>query len=310
MSNQLSNATNYNIDDLIFSDPVVQSIPDSDPKIEFKRINISTKYEDGNVGDLIFETERLYSFGVSENKSPETQKVNSWSIPLCMWNRDGPSDSQKAFTDLFDQISEKCKDHVIDTKEELELFDLEKSDLRKISSCMYWKTERVKDEKTKKMVSRRTGGPTLYAKLIYSRKNERFVTNMYDPTGESIEPRSLIKKHCYARAAVKIESIFIGRVVCLQVKVIEAEVEERQMGNSRMLSLSNPPSESKRLLDLRALMEPIPTAGTLGRVEENTSDNEDAGSIKGSDSEEEEEVKPKPKKKKKTVKRLVRNKRG
>ena len=97
MSNQLSNATNYNIDDLIFSDPVVQSIPDSDPKIEFKRINISTKYEDGNVGDLIFETERLYSFGVSENKSPETQKVNSWSIPLCMWNRDGPSDSQKAF---------------------------------------------------------------------------------------------------------------------------------------------------------------------------------------------------------------------
>ena len=303
MSNQLSYATDYNTDDLIFSDPVVQSIPDSNPKIEFKRINISTKYKDGSVGDLIFETDRLYSFGVSENKSPETGKVNSWSIPLCMWNRDGPTDSQKAFTDVFEQITEKCKDHVIDAKEELELFDLERSDLRKIASCMYWKTERVKDEKTKKMVSRRVGGPTLYAKLIYSRENDRFVTNMFDPTGETIEPSSLIGKHCHARAAVKIESIFIGRVICLQVKVMEAEVEERQMGNRRMLSLSNP-VQSNRLLNTRSDERDMPRVSD-GEIQ---SDNEDAGSIKGSDSEEEEEVKPevKPKKKRKTVKRLVR----
>jgi len=294
MSNQLSYATDYNTDDLIFSDPVSGSIPDSNPKIEFKRINISTKYKNGSVGDLIFETDRLYSFGVSENKSPETGKVNSWSIPLCMWDRDGPTDSQKAFTDVFEQIAEKCKDYVVDTKEDLELFDLERSDLRKIASCMYWKTERVKDEKTKKMVSKRTGGPTLYAKLIYSRKNDRFVTNMFDTTGESIEPSSLIGKHCHARAAVKIESIFVGRVVCLQVKVMEAEVEERQMGNSRMLSLSNP-IQSNRLLNGE---KTLPT-----EAEDNTSDNE--GSIKGSDSEEEEEVKPKARKKK-TVKRLVR----
>ena len=69
---------------MIFSEPVLGEIPDSKPKIEFKRINIFTRNEDGTEGELIIPTERLYSFGISENTSQETGKITGYTFPLCL----------------------------------------------------------------------------------------------------------------------------------------------------------------------------------------------------------------------------------
>ena len=93
---QLTPASGYNAKErMIFSDPISGEIPDSKPKIEFKRINISTLNEDGSVGELIIPTGRLYSFGVSENTSMETGKVTGHTFPLCLWSRDGATDEEK-----------------------------------------------------------------------------------------------------------------------------------------------------------------------------------------------------------------------
>jgi hypothetical protein len=78
---QITPVMGYNINRMIFSEPVSGSIPESKPKIEFKRINISTRNEDGSVGELVIPTSRLFSFGVSENISQETGNVNGY-IPL------------------------------------------------------------------------------------------------------------------------------------------------------------------------------------------------------------------------------------
>lgn len=232
---QLINATNYNTNNMMFTAPQSGSVPGNGPSISFSRINISTKNADGSVGELIIPTDRLFSFGVSENTSPDTGKVNGWTMPLCLYDRDGPTDSQKAWVKTFDNIVEKCIDHILDNKEELEKFDLERSDLKKFNP-LYWKKEKKMVGGKQQLVVAEGTGPTLYSKLIYSKKNENFVTKFYDVNDNLIDPLDMLGKYSYTTGAVKIESIFIGNKISLQVKLYEAVIEPIQQGGSRLLT--------------------------------------------------------------------------
>ena len=298
MSNTiLSNPSTYDIENIIFSEPVPGCIPDSVPKIEFFRINLATKNPDGTIGDLIFGTEKLYSFGVSENKSLDSGKISGYVMPLCLWSRDGPTAAEKSFTDIFTAIVDKCKEHLVENREEIEKFDLELNDLKKFNP-LYYKKEKVVDSKTGKTVLKAVEGqgPTLYAKLIYSKKNNNFTTSFFSPKdGSEVDPLSLLNKHCFTRAAIKIESIFVGQRLSLQVKVYEAEVEEKQMGSRRLLQRALPNAN-------RLVMQSSGSASQM-MTQEPADDNE--GSLRGSDSEE-EEAPPPPVVKKKAKKKKVR----
>jgi hypothetical protein len=240
----LTSAEGYNPQErMIFSEPVPGSVPDSKPKIEFKRINISTRNEDGTVGELVISAPpKLFSFGVSESVNEETKKVMGYTFPLCMWNKEKPTDEEKAWTTTFEKIVNHCIDHLLETKEEIEMFELTRADLIKEKgglNPLYWKKEKVKDEKTGKTVLRKVPGqgPTLYAKLIYSKKNNKFLSQFYDKEDKPIDPLDLMGKHCYTDSAVKIESIFISGTgkISLQVKLYEAVVELSGSGMKRLL---------------------------------------------------------------------------
>ena len=117
MNTRLTPAENYDVDNMVFSEAVSGSIPDSKVKIEFKRINITTKNEDGTEGELVIPTERLFSYGVSENTSQETGKVNGYTFPLCLWTRSdagGPTKGEKIWTDTFNNIVDRCIKHLLD----------------------------------------------------------------------------------------------------------------------------------------------------------------------------------------------------
>ena len=233
---------------MIFSEPISGEIPDSKPKIEFKRINIFTRNEDGTEGELIIPTERLYSFGVSENTSQETGLTTDYIFPLCLWSRDGATVEEEIWIETFNSIVNHCIDHLVENREEIDRFELERSELTKSKgglNPLYWKKEKVVSEKTGKTVIRRIPdrGPTLYAKLIYYKKQDKFLTQFYDLDGESVEVNTLMGKHCYAKCAVKIESIFIGSRISLQVKLYEAMVEPSKMGMKRLLPRPNTNSE-------------------------------------------------------------------
>jgi hypothetical protein len=234
INTQLISATNYDVSNIEFSTPQVGSVPGGGPAISFSRINISTRNPDGTSGELVMSTERLFSFGVSENTNPDTGKVNGWTMPLCLWNRDGPTSAEKCWTDTFDKIVEKCIDHLIENKEELDKFDLERSDLKKFNPLYWKKVKGVVNGKPQLVVAEGTG-PTLYSKLIYGKKNEKFVTNFFDINNNPIDPLEMLGKYCYAKAAIKIESIFIGNKISLQVKLYEVEVEPVQTGMKRLL---------------------------------------------------------------------------
>ena len=133
MSNtQLTSAIGYQTNNMIFSKPEKGTIPGSG--LTYMRVKVATKYSDGTSGDLIMSTDstELYSYGVQENKSPDGN-VNGHVLPLCMWDRDGPSHSQKQFTDTFDAVIDKCKDWLLDNKDKIEKYDLEKADLKKMN---------------------------------------------------------------------------------------------------------------------------------------------------------------------------------
>lgn len=240
LNTQLTSPHGYDIKKIIFSKPQKNTIPNTKPAISYTRINIGTQNPDGTVGDLIFETQRLFSFGVSENINPETGKVNGYVMPICLWNKDGALPEEKAFTDTFDRVVDRVRRHVLDNKDELEKYDLDEnsSEIKKLNP-LYWK--RVKG----KIVE--GTGPTLYAKLIQSKKQDKIVSEFYDSKGEDIDPIALTGKYCYVKAAIKIESIFIGQKISLQVKLYEAEVNIIDMGRKRLLGNTRRPEPENKV---------------------------------------------------------------
>lgn len=293
---QLTSASGYDTKRMIFSDPQGGTIPDSKPAICYKRITIQTRNPDGTVGDLILPTSQLFSFGVSENTNPETGKVNGYVMPLCLWNRDGPSKEEKEWSTTFDCIIEACKEHLIAHREEIEQYDLAMSDLKKFNP-LYWKRE-------KGQIVEGTG-PTLYAKLIVSKKQDKVVTMFYDYNGDPLDPKSaLLGKYCYAKAAVKIESIFIGNKISMQVKLYECECKLMDTGMKRLMKR---PEGQKRVLT-STTSRPLDDGGDGGDggdADEKVPSDDDA-SVKDSDDESPAPPKPAPKKTVRRVKKVVK----
>jgi hypothetical protein len=213
-----------------------------------------------------------------------TKKVNGYVMPLCLYNIDSPSKEEKEWVETFNNIVEKCKDHLIEKRDELEQWDLSKNDLKKLNPLYY------KREKGKIVEGR---GPTLYAKLIMSKKLNKILSMFYDAsTQEDLDPLDLKGKYCHVKAAIKFESIFIGTKISLQVKLYEAEVKLMSTGMKRLLGPSKP---------VKILSTPANSNHMVS--EDDLSD----GSINNSSSDEEEEEpvkKPAPVKKKKIIRRV------
>jgi hypothetical protein len=300
---QLTPPAGYDTSRIIFSEAISGSIPNSVPKIEFKRINISTKNEDGSVGELIIPTGRLFSFGVSENTSQETGKVNGYTFPLCLWSRDGPTTEEKAWTDTFSNIVSKCVDHLVENREEIDMFELTRSDLTKSKGGLdplYWKKEKTTNEKGKTVLRVVPGtGPTLYTKLIFSKKSNKFLSQFFDTNDQPMDAMELMGKYCFTQAAIKIESIFIGSRISLQVKLYEAVVEPATSGMKRLLG--RPKAHSKVLEHNASYSATPPLSG------DNDDDDDDDGSIgEDSDPEPVSESKEEPVVTKKTVRKVRR----
>lgn len=284
---QLTPAKGYNPkESMIFSEPVSGAIPDSKPKIEYKRINISTRNEDGTEGELVISTERLFSFGVSENTSQETGKVTGYTFPLCLHNRDGATKEEKAWVKTFNAIIDNCIDHLIENREEIEMFELSRSDLTKSKgglNPLYYKKEKHVNEKGKTVLRVVPGtGPTLYSKLIFSKKSDKFLTQFFDLDDNPLNALDLMGKYCYTNSAVKIESIFIGAKISMQIKLYEAVVEPTSTGMKRLLA--RPKAKSKVLA---AKSENKTAASAMDDDDDEAGSDDDAGSLVGSDNEDE-----------------------
>jgi hypothetical protein len=295
---QITNSINYDVSRMIFSDPISSSIPSangSGPSLSYSRVMISTRNDDGTEGELILETEKnLFSFGVSENTSQDTGKVNGYSFPIALYTKTGATENEKKFVETLDRIIERCKDYLIENKEEIGKYELERAMLKTMSA--YY----IKKEKGK-IVEGAT--PTLYPKLIVSKKQDKIVTMFFDDDDMPVDPMTLLGKYCTVHGAIKIESIFIGggNKISLQIKLYEAKVKPIKQGMPRLLAKTAAPKVLVQKATTSSVAANSPSEGSAGSLE--ASDDDDDG-----DKEEEEMLKPKeePKNVKKVVRRVVK----
>jgi len=291
---QLTSAKGYNVNNIIFSKPQAGGLKDT--SVKFRRIYLSTKYQDGTEGDLIISTPRIFSFGVVENVSPEDKnKINGFVFPLVLFNKDGPSDDEKIFLDTFNKIINHSKKHLLDHKKELKLPSLDESDLKKFNPIFYKKDKETGDIADDAL-------PTLYLRLALSKKDgvDKILSSFYDKrTGDDLNAMDLLKKYCWTTAAIKFESIFLGSKISFQAKLYEADIELLNSGKKRLLP--RPKAQlSVEIDDSRDEEE---------NVQESVDDNEETSSII-SDIDEAPEPEPEPVKSVKKITKVVKKKKG
>ena len=223
MSQQLTQPNGYNTSNMVFSKPKTNSIPTKKGQpITYQRINITTKGKKS----LIFPTPKVFSFGVSENTDPTSGRITGYVLPFVLYDRDGETEEQKKFVTTLEKVIDECKTHVLSVKDELGQHDLVKSDLRKIGNALYYKTEKGKRVPDK--------SPVWYCKLLTNKTKDRIISSFYE-NDNAVDPLEIVGKRCTVQGAVKVESIFVGRVITIQFKCLEANIELHGMGRQRML---------------------------------------------------------------------------
>lgn len=231
---EITDVNTFKVSDLVFSKPAIGNVPGTTPQLSYKRINIGRTYynSDGSVrgtGEMIMCTPRSFSWGVSQNIDPKTQRVNGFVMSICLWTKGNPTPEERLFTTTLEKIIEHCKEYLLEHKadDDMKLYELEMADMKKFAPLV-WKKEMGK-------IVEGTG-PTLYVKLIESKKNEKILSQFYDMDGHDLNYETLIGKYCHGNFAIKIESIFIGTKPTLQIKLYEAQVEPQDGGMKRLLS--------------------------------------------------------------------------
>lgn len=264
---QLTNITKkFDTKTLRFGKPRDGSIPNS--TVVFKRIPIGVLNSDGSLGELVIPTtENLYSFGLSPNTNMQTGKTDGYTLSLCLWNKDAPTEEQKKWVENFTVLIDAIKDYLIEHRDDYGKYELEMADLKNFNPLYY------KKEKGKRVEG---AGPVLYPKVLQNKKNDIITTPFCNERGEDIDPMTLLNKACKATAAIKIESIFIGAKLSLQVKVYEAQV--KMFDNTVKRLLRKPEASSDVVID----------ANVDDQVHESKDADDDDDSVKGSDSEDDD----------------------
>jgi hypothetical protein len=304
---QLTDPMGFDYSRMTFSKPETKQIPNDDPsapKMNYKTIRMGVRNPDGSRGDLVMSTSEVFSFGVSPNTAMGSTDVNGYTLALCLHNKDGASEEEKAFTDAFDSVIEHAKKHVLNKKDDIEKYDLDEGELKKFNP-LYYKRERGKIVEG--------AGPTLYCKLLFKKQKGggKILTEFTNAlTEESMDPLSLQKKYCFVTGAIKFESIYVGTKVSIQIKLVEALIRPLDDGPKKLL---------------RPNAKPIVTATTSitdalqgdGEDEDSDSDSDSdgggEGSLDGSDDgaggqEPVKAISPVKSSETKTVRRVVRKK--
>ena len=252
---QITSYDHLTAENIIFKEAKEYKVKDS--KIKYKRIPIEVKYPNGKKGQLIIETPLLFSFGVNEKKNQETNKLVSYSIPICLWAKDSePDPKEKAFFDVINNITTISQQHL----ESEYGADLASS----LSEPFYYKQVEYTDRKGKKKTKRDTSAaPVPYAKLIYSEKSKKILSLFKTKGKKDLNPFKYLDQYCNVKMALIIEGIFISKTVTsLQIKVhewyvkplkpreslltIEEEDEEREQSDIE----ENSESEDDNIEDL------------------------------------------------------------
>ena len=122
-------------------------------------------------------------------KNQETNQLNGYSIPVCLWKKDEkPNQEENDFCDAINEIHEICRIYL-----EEYYGDNEATSLGEI--LYYKQIEYVNSKgKTKKMRNE-SSSPVLYVKLIYSDKTKKILTIFRTKGNKSLNPFEYLNQY-------------------------------------------------------------------------------------------------------------------
>ena len=221
---QLSSFENITEDNIVFQAAKKFKIPNS--KMKYERIKIERKLPDGKTTPLVVATPFLFSFGISERKDQETNKINGYSIPVCLWKKDSePNQKETNFLNIIKKVQELCQDYL--SREYGENKSTSLTDL------LYYKQIEYVDKKGKtKKKKDESSSPVLYVKLIYSSETKKISTIFKVKGKQEVKPLEYKDKYFNTRMAIIFDSIYLGgNSISIQVKAHEVHIlpfEERK----------------------------------------------------------------------------------
>ena len=202
---QLSRLENITEDNIVFQTAKKFKVPNS--KIRYERIKIERKLKNGKTTPLVVETQFLFSFGISERKDQETDKISGYSIPVCLWKTDAePNQIETNFLNIINKVQELCETHHLSR-------EYGENEATSLSNMLYYK--QVEDDnkkgKKKKKENENSFSPVLYVKLIYSSDTKKFSTLFRVKGDKEVKPLDYKDKYFNTRMAIIFESIYKGR---------------------------------------------------------------------------------------------------
>ena len=201
-------------------------------------------YPNGNKGPLVIETPFLFSFGVTEKKDQNTNKLIGYSIPVCLWEKDpSPNLKEEKFYKDICKIKEICQ-------QELEI-EYGPDVASSLSDPLYYKQIEYTDKKGKKKTKKdSSAAPVLYAKLLYSDKLKKIISLFKVKGKKKVNPFNYLNQYCNVKMALVIEGIFMSKTVTsLQIKVHECYIKELKPRESLLKILEEDEDQEKRQLD-------------------------------------------------------------
>lgn len=210
---QLSDYQNFDYDSIIYYKP--ETINLSESNNIFRKIKIAVRNRDQSFGDLVFSAPKgLFSFGIQELKDHEGN-TNGYIMPISLWKKKEPTPDEIQFIKVLQNI-------ISISQEQVEKYVEEGVDTKRFSPLSFKKNDNVVDE---------TKSPILYTKLIFNKKENKIGTLFIDENSNAeLDPLQILTKKCYVTGAIKIESIFLGDKVTLQIKLYEAIVRVMKQG--------------------------------------------------------------------------------
>ena len=226
---QLVTIDNFDINNVIISEPRDETAGKSGA-IKFKRAHYSYRNSDGSVGDLVILHDKLFSFGVNESIDQNNGALTGYSVGISLYDaQSGPTARQSKFIDIMEQLTELTATYLVENRVAIKKPKLERAELKKLSPISW----RLDDETGEVLQDK---APSMFLKLLYSKKYERIYSKFFDRQGKELDPLDLVKKYFHITPAIKIESLYISRGMSMQIKLYECLAEMRQTEHKSLLS--------------------------------------------------------------------------
>ena len=309
---QPTSIEDFDVNNLVFDEPLFGQIPNQ--PIKYHTVNIGYRNPDKSVGELVFELRDYSSFGITENRDAKTEELQGYSVGISFGEyNQKPTDYDLKAVEVLDSIVESSKDHLLkpEVYKACKLKELYRTDLRNIAPHA-----QKKDKTTEEIIEDSLF--SIYPKLMWTKEKEyidektgekkivpsKFKTELWDDDEAQLgnrvdlDPLDCIGKRCRIRAFVKVDRIFVGSKIKLQLKLYAAglsiQKQEQKTGYKSLFRFNAP-----RQFETQIVNEEPEVSSKLEQEEpEEEVFSVPVKTVKDDEmnmSEDEEEIKPKPK---------------